>query len=331
MRRDIDIADVTREAAVSFSRSGILGRIFAIFHPVRPLGPLVRAALCRTILLAVVVMLPACSVIKITYNQAPELLYWYFDAYVDFTGAQSPLVKAELNRLHAWHRQTQLPGYTLLLQDAQRKVRGDLSPSQACVIFADVRGKLLVVYGRAEPSVALLASSLDASQLLHMERRFAKSNAEYRDDFLDPPAEAVRRQRLKKAVSRAEMLYGRLDDRQVEMVGRMIDESGFNAARSYAERLRRQRDLLETFRQLLARPAAEKTDGTVKAVQGLMERSVTSPDASYRDYLEKLTADNCKSFSDLHNATSTAQRNKAAAILNGYEKDLAVLAGQSGG
>ena len=315
---------------MNVSSCGILCKIFALFHSVRPLGLLVRAALGRAILLAVVVMLPACSTIKIAYNQAPELLYWYFDAYADFAGAQSPQVRAELTRLHAWHRQTQLPGYALLLQDAQRQVRGDVSPSQACVIFADVRSKLLVVYERAEPTVALLAASLDASQLQHMERRFAKGNAEYQGDFIDATPEAVRRQRLKKAISRAEMLYGRLDDRQTAMVGRMIDQSGFDAARSYAERLRRQRDALDTFRQLLAGPAADKTDRTVKAVNGLMERSVTSPDASYRDYAEKLTADNCKSFSELHNVTSAAQRNKAAAILNGYEKDLAALAGQSG-
>lgn len=323
-------------AAATFSTSRILLKIFSLVRLIRWPGLARFTTLCctglrRVSLLALMLMLTACSAIKIAYNQAPELLYWYFDNYADFTGAQSPLVKADLHRLHAWHRQTQLPGYTLLLQDAQRQVRGELSPSQACVIFADVRSKLLVVYGRAEPSVALVASSLDASQLLHMERRFAKGNAEYRDDFLDAPPETVRRQQLKKAVSRAEMLYGRLDDRQVEMVGRMIDESGFNAARSYAERLRRQRDALETFRQLLARPASEKTDSAVKAVQGLMERSVTSPDASYRGYAEKLTADNCKSFSELHNSTSAAQRNKAAAILNGYEKDLATLAGQGGG
>ena len=319
------------KAAASFSNSGISLKVFGIFHSVRPLGPLVRAALGRAMLLAIVVMLPACSAIKIAYNQAPELLYWYFDAYADFTGAQSPQVKADLNRLHAWHRQTQLPGYALLLQDAQRQVRGDVSPSQACVIFADVRSKLLVVYGRAEPTVALLAASLDASQLQHMERRFAKGNAEYRDDFLDATPEAVRRQRLKKAVSRAEMLYGRIDDGQTAVLGRMIDQSGFDAARSYAERLRRQRDALDTFRQLLASPVADRADKAAKAVNGLMERSVTSPDASYRDYAEKLTTDACKSFSELHNATSAAQRNKAAATLNSYEKDLTALAGQSGG
>ena len=323
-------------AAATVSTSGISFKVFRLVHLIRSPGlasfaTLWRTGLRRVGLLALVLMLPACSAIKIAYNQAPELLYWYFDVYADFTGAQSPLVKADLNRLHAWHRQTQLPGYTLLLQDAQRQVRGDVSPSQACVIFADVRSKLLVVYGRAEPTVALLAASLDASQLQHMERRFAKGNAEYHDDFLDATPEAVRRQRLKKAISRAEMLYGRLDDGQTAMLGRIIDQSGFDAARSYAERLRRQRDALDTFRQLLANPGADKANNAAKAVKGLMERSITSPDASYRDYAEKLTADNCKSFSELHNATSTAQRNKAAAILNGYEKDLMALAGQSGG
>ena len=323
-------------AAATFSNSRISPKVFRLVHLIRSPGvagfaALWRIGLRRVGLLVLVLMLPACSTVKIAYNQAPELLYWYFDAYADFTGAQSPLIKADLNRLQVWHRQTQLPGYALLLKDAERQVRGNLSSSQACVIFADVRSKLLVVYGRAEPTVALLAASLDSSQLQHMERRFAKGNAEYRDDFLDATPEAVRRQRLKKAIDRADMLYGRLDDVQTAMVGRMIDQSSFDAARSYAERLRRQRDALDTFRQLLASPAADKTDRTVKAVNGLMERSVTSPDASYREYAEKLTADNCKSFSELHNATSTAQRNKAAAILNGYEKDLTVLAGQSGG
>ena len=324
------------KAAATFSNSGVSRKFSRLVYLIRS-PELVRLAALWCIalrpvgLLALVSLLTACSTVKIAYNQAPELLYWYFDAYADFTGAQSPLVKADLNRLHAWHRQTQLPGYTLLLQDAQRQVRGDLSPSQACVIFADVRSKLLVVFGRAEPTVALLAVSLDASQLQHMERRFAKGNAEYRDDFLDATPEAVRRQRLKKAISRAEMLYGRLDDGQAAMLGRMIDQSGFDAARSYAERLRRQRDALETFRLLTVGPAADKADKAGRAVNGLMERSIKSPDASYRDYAEKLTMDGCKSFSELHNATSAAQRNKAAAILYGYEKDLTSVAGQSGG
>ena len=322
--------------AVSFSNSGVCLKAFNLFYVIRPscltlLAEGWRHSLRLISLLTVALMLPACSAIKIAYNQAPELVYWYFDAYADFTDAQSLQVKADLTRLHAWHRQTQLPGYARLLQDAQRQVRGDISPSQSCVIFADVHGKLLAVYERAGPSVALWAASLDASQMQHMERRFAKGNATYREDFLEGTPEAVRTRRLKKAISRAEMLYGRLDDSQSAMLGRMINQSGFDAARSYVERLRRQRDALETFRLLTVGPAADKADKAGRAVNGLMERSIRSPDASYRDYAEKLTTDGCKSFSELHNATSAAQRNKAAAILYGYEKDLTSVAGQSGG
>ena len=295
-----------------------------------------RSCLRLASLLATALLLTACSTLKIAYSQAPELAYWYLDAYADFTGTQTLQVKAELNRLHAWHRQTQLPSYVELLQDAQRQVRNDLSPPQTCAIFVEARRKFLALYERVEPSVLLLASSFDARQVQHIERRFAKDNTEYRDDFLEAKPEALRTRRLEKAISRAEMLYGRLDDRQTAMLGRMIDQSSFDAARTYAERLRRQRDALDTFRQMTVSPAAGASAGPAadkpaQAVNGLMARFINSPDAEYRSYAEKLITDGCKSFSEFHNATSAAQRSHAVATLNKYEKDLKTLAGPGGG
>ncbi len=290
-----------------------------------------RSSLRLFCVLALALLLPGCSAIKLAYNQAPELLYWYFDAYADFNDAQSAQLKADLSRLHAWHRQTQLPGYIELLRGAQRQVQGTISPAQACETFSDARRQLLAVYERAEPSVAMLAASFDAGQLLRMERRFAKDNAQYRDDFLDGTPDAVRARRLKKALSRAETLYGRLDDSQTALLQRLIERSGFDAARSYAERLRRQRDALDTFRALAAAPVADRVGTAAQAVKGLVERSIASPDMSYRNYSETLTTEGCQSFSELHSATSAAQRARAAAVLGGYEKDLAALAGQNGG
>ena len=294
-----------------------------------------RHALRLASLLAMAMLLNACSAIKVAYNQAPELTYWYLDAYADFTSVQSLQLKADLRRLLVWHRQTQLPGYVELLQDAQRQVRDDLSPSQTCAIFFAARGKLLVVKEQAETAAAQLAGALDARQLQHIERRFAKVNAEYRDDFLDARPEAIRTRRLDKAISRAEMLYGRLDEKQTAQLGRMIDQSGFDATRTYTEWQRRQRDALDTLRQLiasqtLAPSARPAVDQTLKSVNGLMERSLNSPDATYRNYAEKLINYNCKSFAEFHNTTSAAQRNHAAATLGKYEKDLKTLAGQGG-
>ena len=281
-------------------------------------------------LLILALLLPACSAIKIAYNQAPELLYWYFDAYVDFNDVQSALARADLGRLQAWHRQTQLPGYLPLLRDAQRQVTSDITSAQACEIYGDARRKVFAVYERAEPSVALLAASFDADQLRRMERRFAKGNAEYRAEFLDGTPEAVRARRMKKAVGRAEMLYGRLDDKQIALLDRMMAQPGFDATRSYAERTRRQRDALDTFRMLAATPVPDRAVKADQAVKALMERSLTSPDAAYRDYADAFVARGCLSFSELHNSTLGAQRARAAAVLNGYEKDLAALAAQNG-
>ena len=336
---------VAMGVAVDFLHSGVRLKALELLRLIS-LPCLSRLAACwrpglrLAGVLAAALLLPACGVIKTAYNQAPELAYWYLDAYADFTGAQTLQVKAELTGLHAWHRRTQLPGYIELLQDAQRQVRGDINPTQACAILADMRRKWRAINEQAEPSVALLAASLDAGQLQHIERRFAKGNAEYREDFFETTPEAVRARRLKKAISRAEMLYGRLGDSQTALLGRMIDQSGFDAARAYAERLRRQQDALQTLRQLTSSPSAgraaspagdnvEKTDQSAQVVSGLMDRTLNSPDAPYRDYDEQLTADSCKSFAEFHNATSAAQRSKAAATLNNYETDLKALAGQS--
>ncbi len=71
-------------------------------------------------------LLQACSTVKITYNQAHELAYWYLDGYVDFNASQSLLLKEELAKLQTWHRQTQLPGYIETLQKLKQKMPGEI-------------------------------------------------------------------------------------------------------------------------------------------------------------------------------------------------------------
>ena len=284
-------------------------------------------------LLALASLLQACSAVKIVYNQAPDLAYWYLDGYVDFNEKQSLQVKADLAKLLAWHRQTQLPGYIDTLQKLQQQMPADMDAAQVCEVFFDVRNKLLAIPAQAEPAVATLAGTLDASQLAQMEHRFAKGNADYRDDFLEGAPTARRHKRYKQAVSRAEMLYGRLDNKQLGLIGQAVDGSRFDAAMSYAERVRRQQDALQTLRTLLADrlAAADAPDKNRAAIRALFDRSFNSPDAAYRDYLDRLTQDNCKNFSDLHNSTTPAQRLRAVETINSYEQDLRALVARNKG
>ena len=158
-----------------------------------------------------------------------------------------------------------------------------------------------------------------------VEKRFAKSNAEFREDFLTGSAQEQRARRLKKAVKRAEMLYGDLQEEQLAALAQAIDQSPFNAALTYHEWQRRQRDVLQTLRGLAGKP--NPPDETRKAVRALIERTVRSPDPGYRNYEQALTEQSCQSFAAFHNETTPHQRKNAVDTLRGYEQDFRILIG----
>jgi hypothetical protein len=272
-------------------------------------------------------LLQACGATKVFYNQAPDYFaYWYLDGYFGFTEAQSVQVKDALNKLQAWHRQTQLPGYIDALQKLQLQMPSDMDAGTACALFADLRRKLITVSDQAEPAVVAVVGTLNTDQLAQLERRFTRDNADEQGDFLEETPQARRDKRYQQAVSRAEMLYGPLDDKQLAVIGQRIDQSRFDAALSHAERLRRQQDMLQTLRPLIAGQATPETRQA--ALRGLFERRRNSPDPVYRDYRDKMTQQACETFADLHNSTTATQRGNAVEILKGYEQDFRTLNGQ---
>ena len=270
--------------------------------------------------------LQACSAVKIAYNQAPQLAYLYLDGYADFNDAQTTQVKAELDKFQAWHRQSQLPAYIQLLQKMQQAMPQDITGNQACDVYTDVRQKALSLTEFAEPATAKLLASLQAEQLAAMERKFAKGNTTWREDYLDGSAKDLFDKRQKSALKRADMLYGGVTDKQRALIAQQIEKSQFKPAISYAERQRRQKDIVQTVSKLIASP--QGNDLAIKEMRALLGRSLASPDTTYRSYLEQVTQEGCANFAQLHNATSPQQRKKAVEVLAGYEQDLRTLASQ---
>ena len=296
-------------------------------------NPVVYLKLTRIIsVLVFACLLQACSAVKTAYNQAPTLAYFYFNGYMDFNDAQAVQVKTELGKLHAWHRQTQLPAYVELLQKIQQKMPQDLSAGQACEVFADVRQKALAITTYAEPALSSMAATLGPSQLDTMQRKFTKGNKTWREDYLDGSAKDMLEKQQKSAVKRADMLYGSVNEKQRLLITQQIEKSRFNAAQSFAERQRRQKDVVQTLGNTSATTMATASQPDVAMLQieirSLLQRSVASPDAAYRTYLEATTQDSCANLAELHNTTTPEQRKKAVQVLAGYEQDLKVLIGQ---
>jgi len=276
--------------------------------------------------LLLVVGVQACSVVKIAYNQAIELSFWQLDGYFDFNDTQKLRVREELAKLHQWHRQTQLPVYIEALQRWQVWLPGEVTEAQACAVYDEVRTKLQAISDRALPAAGSVAATLVPEQLSAMQKKFSKTNAEYRSQFIEGTPSALIEKRLKKAVSRAEMLYGPLGEPQLAVLRARLAQSVFDANVSLGEFQRRQRDALQSLTPLVASQSTAEQAGPV--VQAYLQRALNSPNAAYRAYQERLTRDSCATFAALHNSTTAAQRAKAVETLTTYAQDFRLLTAQ---
>ena len=269
-----------------------------------------------------------CSALRFGYNQAADLAYWWLDGFVDFNDAQTLTVRDGLANWFAWHRNTQLPDYAQLLVRAQTEVLADSTPARVCEWWATLNGRMDSAFERAVPTGAELMLSIGPKQIQHMERRYAKANDEFRDDFLQADPAKRRKVSTDRAIERAELLYGKLDDAQREQVARSIAQSPFDPELWFSERKRRQQDALQLLRRMSA--AGARRDTAEAALRAYIERWGRSPREEYRRYSEALQAFNCSFAANLHNTTSPAQRQTALQRLKGWEGDVRALAAEAG-
>ena len=276
-------------------------------------------------LLLTAALLQACSAIRLGYNNGPDLAYWWLDGYVDFTGEQRIRLKEDLAQLQLWHRRRELPEYAKLLQQAQTLMQRDVDGPQVCSEWANVRTRLDILVVAAAPTAAQLAMTLQPQQIEALEKKYAKSNTEFRKDWLERTPEQVLTKRFDKALENAQMVYGRLDAEQRELLRQQVARSGLDEQTRYAERLHRQQDTLQTLRQWLAKPPepAQAVQEAREAIERLLR-----PSAAGQKAQDAATQQMCEGVANLHNHTTAAQRQQGMKWLAGYEKDLKELAAQ---
>ncbi len=269
-------------------------------------------------------LLSGCSAVRLAYNQSPTLAYWWLDGYVDFNDAQTPRVRAALEDWLAWHRRTQLTDYVSLLRQGEAEVMVEATPERACEWWSDTSRRVEVLIDRTVPAATDIALSLTPAQVDHIEQRYAKFNAEFRDDYLQPdPAERLQAS-VDRAVERAETLYGRLDNAQRKNVARMVAASPFDADVWFAERRQRQQDALQMLRRFRAENA--NREQAQAALRSYFDHVMHSPREAYRRYADNLVRYNCEFTARLHNSTTESQRKVALQKLKGWEADLRALA-----
>lgn len=282
-----------------------------------------RAFLLRIIGALLPLLLAGCSTLQIGYNNAASLSYWWLDSYVDFNETQTSQAREALSALHSWHRRDELPAYSALLRQAQTLAGGQVSAQQICALVPPIEGALLRLGEQAATDLSPLLPNLRPEQLQRMAQQFDKHNRKWRAEWLDIPPSELQARRLKRAVERAESLYGRLEPHQLAVLQQGINASPFDPRLGWRERLRRQQDILRTLQEHGSRP--DRPAHLKAEMLALIERSLRSPDPAYRNQFEAATAASCRMIATLHNSANATQRQKLQETLRDYETDLREL------
>jgi len=286
-----------------------------------------RRIIARTLLVPVLLVtalaLSACTTARLAYSQAPNLSYWWLDSHFDFDDGQASQVRDDIDGFFAWHRREELPVYADQLRRWRAMALRDVNADEACQQFDTLRQRLVAAGDRLIEPFARLAPQLTPAQLEHLQKRQARSNDEFRRDFLrGTPAQRLQR-RLDTTVERYERFYGPLSAAQRELLRQSLAASPWDAQRTQAERERRQADLLRALREAQAQPARARA-----LLRGYADRLVASPVPGHDAHNEAAIRHGCAQFAALHNSTTPAQREQAARQLQGYENDLQVLSAQ---
>lgn len=271
-----------------------------------------------------VTFLAGCSSLRLAYDNAPRLAWWWLDGYVDFSREQAPAVQQALDELLGWHRATQLPAYAALLAGLGPRVREPITPAAMCRLQGELRAALEPTLQRALGLAAAQLPGLGEAQFRHIELHQAKLRDELRKDYLQVEREQRLERSAERVVERAERLYGRLDAQQRRLVQQGVQESPFDPALWIQERERRQQQALAVMRRLVQEGADAAR--RLAALRELAVQAEGSSDPAYRAYQARLADYNCAFGARIHNTTTTAQRARAAEALKGWEADLRALA-----
>ncbi len=284
------------------------------------------ALVAKLLALGLLVSLSACSLLITGYNQAPSLLIFsWVNPHLDLNSEQDKQLRADLQVLHQWHRQQQLPVYADIFQKVAVLAPKEMTGPQICSLFDEFKDTLAPLSQQMSPAIARLALKLTPAQLQRLEQQYDKDNRDYSKEWkLDASADKQLQVEADKGIENAERWYDRLDKKQKALVKQLAKDSQFDLQKSWGERLRRQQDTVSTLERI-----AKSQQGLAWAQQevtALLNRSLlNSPDEAYRAYVEMRKDINCEAAAQLHNSTSAAQREFTVKTLKAYEADIRAL------
>lgn len=255
---------------------------------------IMRPLLARAIkitLLASVLLLSACSMIRVAYSNGETLSYWWINGYIDVESEQKPWVKARINHLFEWHRKTQLGDYVQLLKLGQRQLQQPIDKPTMLADIAELRKRSAIIIEHALPDLADLALDLRPQQIAEIEKKYASNNSDFRKNYLRGDLAQRQQYRFKKVMDQAEYWFGDFSREQESAIRKAFDVVSIDNDRIYAQRLRRQHELLALLKKISSeRPRREVAMALLREqAQAMLEPPTGESSAYFTAYYDGMT------------------------------------------
>jgi hypothetical protein len=199
---------------------------------------------------AAVLALAGCGgAVRIAYNNGDLALRFLADDYLDLHGEQQEVLKAQLARLHVWHRRQELPQYASLFSGAAGRVEKGLTRADVEWALAAVRARYRTLVEQAADEAAPLVASLGPDNFRALEKKLAASNEKFAKEYLSGDAAKQARAREKRLSGMLEDWLGDLTAEQEAMIARFVlEQPQLNRIR-LEDRRRRQAEFVALLRE----------------------------------------------------------------------------------
>lgn len=279
------------------------------------------------IVLAFALLLAACSSLRLAYNNADTLLYWWMDAYVDFDSQQKAEVKQDIDAFFRWHRKTQLQDYVQLLQRAQRQLNGNVSQADLMANYVDIRNRTEALLLHSAPEIAEIALSLKPEQLENMEKKFAKNNADFRRKNMKGDRDEQNKFRYKKSMEQFELWFGDFSDEQEAAIRRASDARPLDNGIWLDERMRRQQRVIALARRIMTEQPSKQV--ATQWIQDAIRSSFDRLDSGERKpFFDQSTQGTIELVHSVIQMATPKQKEHAHKRMEGWIRDLNTLAAQ---
>lgn len=205
-------------------------------------------------LAAAALVLAACSVGRLAYNNASPVVTYMVDDYFDLSGDQEDWVRQRFGRLHAWHRSNELPTYERDLRDVLARTERAFTIEDARWVHTTLRTYYKRLVEQALPDLADLVIQLDDAQAQRFEERFDQESAKIERDTARGTRETREARRTAKLVEQFESYTGRLSEEQRTLIAGRVHFMGDIAQFRLDDRKLRQQQMVSLVRAKPAKP-----------------------------------------------------------------------------